>query len=191
LIIPDDFAQVNLIFDGTGLPRTAEVVFGVDRSADLNTPLAIAGIVRDVYADTVKAHCSDQVRLAAIRVKNGPNDSGPMAELTTSEIGAADLGACFPNVAALMTKHTDFGGRKGRGRSYWPTLGETVVESGGFLSDAAVTNIGTDLTDFLAGLTTGGIPMVLLHGDALTVPYPVLSVQLQQRTATQRRRLRK
>lgn len=190
MIIPPGFAQVNMMFAGGGLPRGAQVTFGV-ASQPLISPSDIATAVGNLYNQHIRPEASNQMQLEGILVKMGPNDTGPSAIGTYASVGLKIMGDVFPNVALLIRKNTLVGGRRGRGRFYWPIIADGVISNGGFIDGLTVGALQNAFASFHAGLNDGGHPMQLLHADAVTQPVPVSSLTVQGTVATQRRRLRK
>ena len=97
-----------------------------------------------------------------------------------------------PQVAWLVRKQTNLGGRKGRGRTYFHGVTEASVGTGGQIveGDGSLRN---GLENFWAG-TTADVESItglfLLHTDS-TAPTEIQDFSLDGRVATQRRRLRK
>lgn len=91
---------------------------------------------------------------------------------------------------------------------FLPGVGEAYVSPGGVLTGAKVTAIQAALDDYLASMTTTGVPMVLLHdpstvwvleggqpkrvpvAGAIPAPTPVTGLSISSIVATQRRRVR-
>lgn len=107
-------------------------------------------------------------------------------------------------VALLLKKNTGLGGKKNRGRSYFPWFVSSLnVSETGVVSNAEIVAIQALATAFLADLVTAGIPMAIanrvmvltppdtrphvteIHGGPMVTSYVVEPV-----VATQRRRLR-
>ena len=190
MVIPAGFAQVNLIFTGAAVPTGAQVTFGVDPEAS-QTPADVALIVETaLIASGILANLSTALAVTAILVKFGPNETGPSIERATNLPGTSASAVEAPNTAVLVHKLTAFGGRRGRGRNYWPGIGEGAVDSSGALLPQVRADLETDMEAFRNELADLLAPMVLLHSDA-TAPYGVDSLSVDARVATQRRRLRR
>lgn len=96
------------------------------------------------------------------------------------------------NSCWLIKKVTDRGGRKGRGRMYWPGVQADAIEDAGNL-EAGVVSSGTTAFGGLVSdwITDFGSPPVLLHtvsGDG--APDVIVDFNLDGKIATQRNRLR-
>lgn len=97
-----------------------------------------------------------------------------------------------PNVAWLVRKGTLLGGRKGRGRTYFPGVTAASTAEGGVVSEGDGT-LRLGLEGFWPGVTgvVGSITgLYILHSTEIA-PTEVLSWSMDTRVATQRRRLRK
>jgi hypothetical protein len=96
------------------------------------------------------------------------------------------------NCALLVRKNTSRGGRRGRGRMFWPLLsiGEANVTPGGIIGTGQVTDQQAKWDAFLADLATAGMSMYLFHEDPIIPPDVVDSLTVQGRIATQRTRMR-
>lgn len=190
MIIPVDYAQVNLQWTWTASAQKAEVAFGVQLVDPSDTPEDVANHVQNAY--TVNTMASLQVAklsLTNIHVKFGPNDVGAAFDLPSSIVGTAAGEGLAPNSALLITKNTAFGGRKGRGRMYWPGIQDGTIDDYGLVTVASFASYQTKFTAFLSSLVGSNIPMVVLHGTNPPLPYLVTSLAVQHLMGTQRRRL--
>ena len=191
-VIPSGYAQINWKFTGTSCPNGAEVTLGVDVSSYGGTPAAAAGDAISAYNTTVDAITPATVTLSSVLVKFGPNATGPSAEVSSGNAGSGGGASASPNVAWLVHKQTAQGGRAGRGRMYWPGVQESEVDPSGVLSTAFVTGAQTAMNNFLSALATDLLIPVVLHGatSPLSTPTTILTLSVDGRAATQRRRLR-
>jgi hypothetical protein len=188
-IIPAGFAQVNLIFAGGPLPHEAEVTFGMSNNGG-TAPLTIAGTIAGLWAAHLRPVTSDAITLDRIKVKRGPNDTGAEATYAVATSGTKAGAVTSPNVTYLVRKVTDLGGKRNRGRVYYPCPTEAQTLEGGGLAVAAVNAMTTGWQDFLADLLSGGEQMAILHSSAPPAPTPVTAMFCESQVATQRRRLR-
>lgn len=190
MIIPAGFCQVNFVFTGEGAPSGAEITLGLEYNSG-DSPSQVAQDCADAWsAEDLDALYVDALTLSAILVKFGPNSTGPSAELAVSVPGTASGAAVPPNTSMVISKITALGGRKGRGRMFFPGINEGAVSSAGILDGALVSGSDSRWTDFAATLALAGHGCVLLHND-LTAPTPITEFATQARAATQRRRLRR
>lgn len=188
-VIPVDYAQVNLKYAGVGWPNGGEVTFGVKNNDDLSAA-EIAAAVISIWSSNLRSMVPDAILLSSVLVKLGPNVDGDFAEVGSGLAGTDDAGDVAPNMAVLVRKVTALGGRKHRGRMFWP-VGESVVLDGGAISSTYVTNANENWADAQVALSSANIPMYLLHNDALVAPDLVTALAVQATGATQRRRLRR
>lgn len=192
-VIPADYGQANLLFTGAALPLGAEVTFGFLNRLDKTADAIAADIVADFGPVVSGTVISSGVQFSGVRVKLGPADIGPTAEVSASVNGGGAATTTSPNVSFLVHKQGNFGGRAGRGRMYLPGVVEGSVDPNGELTSGAITGLQTLVSAFLAALESDDIPMYLLHGatSPLDGPTDVTSLAVDSRVATQRRRLRR
>lgn len=188
--IPTGYAQVTLGFTGSPLPFGAAVTFGVETSA-IDTPIELADIVAVELSDSgIVSQIPTGVDLSNIHVKLGPNSTGRSVDRPTGLNGSGGT-AGYPGVCALVQKITDIGGRRGRGRMYWPCVPEASVAAGGALDGSFQAALITNLEEIRVGLEAASQPMVLLHSHVDDSPSPILALSVSSQTATQRRRNRR
>lgn len=121
-------------------------------------------------------------------------ESGPLlAEEPMSLIGTGAETALPPNVAILVNKITALGGRRNRGRMFFPPFypPESIIDSGGLIQTGVVAAMQSALTSARGAMVTAGYPPFLFHSAAPFTPAAIVALQLQGRVATQRRRLRR
>jgi hypothetical protein len=174
------------------------VTCGIDSGAE-EDPSALADDVHTAFvnAGTIfeasSMHDDYQVGpfVASIMTSTGPQiGTGVLVRQGT----APTDGPLPQNCAMLVQRRTARGGRKGRGRMYFPFVYPTEVNISptGVLGAVPFVAWQTAMTEFHAALVASGIPMVLLHSEAAgpIAPDPVTSLVAQQTIATQRTRLR-
>lgn len=191
LLIPEGFAQITWLFGGLSAPNGAACTQGVEVGGSQTLP-DIADAAKDAWVAGL-AHVQDaNCVLTGVRVKAGPNATGPQIEMGYSLGGTASGSGVVPNAALLVRKLTNMGGRQGRGRMYVPGFTEQDVSSSGTIGGAYLANVqghaDTTFDDLVAALL---IP-VLFHDAAAPVTTPTTLVQytVDATMATQRRRLR-
>lgn len=192
MIIPELFSQVNMLFTGAGVPLGAEMTFGVDNPT-VASPNTVATAIETAWLsgtpDMTGCYSVD-VSCTGILVKNGPNDTGASGVRSVSMPGT--LGSSGgPAQSILVSKTTSFGGRKGRGRFYFPGVAEADVASSGIITAARVTSITNLCNTFLSLIAAAGFQMVVLHQDDITPPRIVDTLTCSNQVATQRRRNRR
>ena len=190
MIIPAGFCQVTHFFTGSSVPLGAAITYGVDNTAS-SSLTAIAVEALDAFGDTILTELSSSLTQALVRVKAGPNSTGPAVDVAGSRTGSEVGAAGWPNTAYLISKQTSLGGRQGRGRLYIPGVLEGAVTNTGAFNGADLTLMQTAANTFLGRWNTFGTPMVLLHGDVGTAPSDVIALNVSGTVATQRRRMRR
>lgn len=190
-IIPDGYAEVVSEFNVPGNSGPALVVFGVVGAAAADAT-AIADQVWTTWTQANGLLTNLSNVTALIRTRAILNDSGVLTygEHTGSVAGGAAGAPLPPNCAYLASKRSGLVGRANQGRMYIPGCTEAEVGNDGIVTPAFITTMQTDLTDFIADLTTAAMPMVILHDTVGVVPVPVTTLSMNQKIATQRRRMR-
>lgn len=194
MIIPEGYGQVNLEFAGTALPTGAQVTYGL--SLDV-TPLPLGDIPEAIAvawsASNMRALMTTTTALVKVSLKVGPNATGPTYEFAANVQGTDAGQAVTPNTSILFKKVTAFGGRAGSGRFYLPSFDETEVDLAGNLSPAMVTAAQNAVNAFKTAHDDDNLTWTLLHGEGsvISTPSEILSIEVQNKVATQRRRLRR
>lgn len=190
-VVPPGYA--NVIISGTtdGNDRPWAIAHGYQIEA-----LAQSDI--DEMADNIQGsdwldNAASDLNVNLLDVVVGTSDPSAPIHFTQGLTGSGGGGApSGPNCAWLVRKNTLLGGRRGRGRTYFPGVTEGSVGDGGLVNEGDG-SLRTGLEGFWNGITTsapGFTDLVLLHEDAST-PTVVQSWIMDTRIATQRRRLRR
>lgn len=188
MIIPDGFALVAHTFVSSFAPRNAVITYGIAVN-DLATPQEHADELANELVPVVPQMCHGAADMVLTQVRFGPTPDGPVAESSGSIAGGGVGSPMTPQVAELVHKFTALGGRKHRGRMFWPFCDEANIDGGGNVVSGAHGDQQAALSLWRTSLFDAGMPMVVLHNDA-TVPTPVTSLVLSTLVGTQRRRLR-
>lgn len=204
IFLPPDYYAAQLFFTGTSAPSGAAITFGGHATFVDSTPAAIAALIVTAWGTRIDPEIVNTLTLATVRVKKGPMEDGPFAQVTANNAGASSGTAGPPSVAFLIRKNTAFGGKKGAGRMYLPGVKETDVDETGAVVAGKVTLLQTAFNGFLNDLAAANAHMHLLHSygsytsskGVVTVvpsrtPDQVTSLAVDNRVATQRRRLRR
>jgi len=205
----DEYFRVSHFFTGEGVPTGAAVVYCVRNTGILDLA-GVAAVAHDRFNDEITPWLCEDVTMGETLCKQGPDDTGPSVLVSApTATGTEPDPSSPPGTAALVTKGTASGGRRGRGRMYLPGLADAVVEDGGTLQTAFLGNLQGGVQAWHDELDTAGIPLHLEHGPAtewvlvngqprripvagsVPAPSPVLSVSVATQTATQRRRNRR
>ena len=200
LVIPPGFTHVVVSITRDGDPDPYAITFGcVTPSGGWESGDLIA-------MDTALANLADllctQEDIVGYTLTVGQDGGDPvLIENPISIPGTdTDVDRLTQNTAVLVAKVTGLGGRKNRGRLYWPSIADNTTNNVGTIDSATVTAYQSSFNDFLddlataTGVTPPATGMVILHNDvSLPVPdpTPVTSLAVRSVVATQRRRLRR
>lgn len=113
-------------------------------------------------------------------------------ELSFPVVGSL-VGAGFTtNTAVLISKRTGLGGRRHRGRMFFPPMlfSDIGADNNGFLSPALHANLTTSFEGFRQEFIDAGVPMVLHHSGVALDSQLVTQLFPSNQLATQRRRMR-
>lgn len=209
MTIPSGFYQATVRFDvGASYPNGAAITFGGAVGAILNTPELVAGsIANEIDSAGFDGRMSDSTGFDSVLVKFGPDETGPSSVLPMIGSGTIVGQTEPPQIALLVQKNTALGGRRGKGRMFWPGLPEGDVDPGGVLRSGVAASWQGMFDAFLDGLSSNDIAMHLLHdpathwvlvdgqprripnvGSVPPAPSPVTSLTVKSVVATQRRR---
>lgn len=194
MLIPADYAQVNFIFTGVGVPNGAQTTLGLNVELWPGTPQNLADLIATHWADASMDNLyTEDASLTSILVKFGPNATGPAALWSGNQPGFETTDQEAPQVSALVHKNTPFGGRTGKGRMYLPSIPSTYVSNNGVVNSGWISSRNADLESFFDKLVADDVPPALLHSPDSPVAAPILitSLTLDSKVATQRRRIRR
>lgn len=191
IVIPPGY--MNLVisgsFDGSERPWAMSCGYSIE-AFDTSD---VSDIAQNIEDSDWLGNASSDLNVSEVDAVIGTSDPSAPVHYTAGVSGAGGGGAgTSPNVAYLVRKSTLAGGRKGRGRTYFPGVteaslgdGGTVIEGDGSLR-AGLEGFWNDITSGVESIT--GI--YLLHGSEFS-PSEITGWSLDGRVATQRRRLRK
>lgn len=119
-------------------------------------------------------------------------DGSIVGEKNVAVAGTRAISTCPSNCALLIKKLTSEGGRRNRGRFYFPAayLPETEVDSNGTISSGEVSSWQVRFNNFLTGLGEQQLAICIWHELPPSTGTVVTSLQVQSKIATQRRRMR-
>lgn len=195
MVIPEGFAQVNLLFGGIALPLGAEMTLGLDISAtEGETPTTVGAAVNAAFTGAnLPAELASTANYRGCLVKFGPNATGPSATVTTGPVSGTGAAVNSPGTSALIEKNTALGGRAGKGRFYMPGIQDLGTDPGGTLKSGYATSLFTKWNNFRTALLALELVPVVLHapGGPISVPTPITGFSVDGRVGTQRRRNRR
>lgn len=198
VVIPEGFGQFVLRwsspnFDSGG----AATVLGFGRPGPGIMPLEeFAYVIGAAHATYLRPLMDSQTSLASIYYA----DATTSGEIQVGEAGGRSGEAAAPNVALLTTYVTSAKGRRGRGRSYWPSMiGATDAAETGLLGTGRLQTLTDAFEGFWEDIIEEDVAdQVVLQRDEpgqvtppLSPPPVVTGRIVQRRVATQRRRLRR
>lgn len=200
IIIPDGYAQVSYQwYSNTFKSGVAVTTHGIELGAgNLDANASAWGMLME---DTFLPLMPPYVGLGTVTVISATEYG---TYLSATDGGAANNELMAPNTAVLVSEKTNIRGRRGQGRMFLPGLAyEVQVGTDGTLVGAWRVDIQNAADDFLTGGTPGDRPMVILQRETptgpnapanptppLAVPPPVAALIVDEKVATQRRRLR-
>jgi hypothetical protein len=120
-------------------------------------------------------------------------DGDLIVESTNAPIDGGFSSECCPsNCAVLVRKLSALGGRKNRGRLFYPDVPKTHVNQNGIMDSSWTSQLQSDFEDFFTAVSdvTGLEDGVLFHSDELDAPTELIGLKVQRQIATQRRRMR-
>lgn len=159
-------------------------------------PVDLAQECYEATTDVLKSHLRSTEKFIGADFRVGPGGVGPIHNIRQEVIGTGGSGKQLPqNCAVLVRKGTGKGGRKNRGRFFWPSIPASEVDNNGLITPSTRTAIQTSMDDLLALYDAGGndffsAGMRLLHATEADPPTEIVSLDVDARIATQRRRLR-
>lgn len=193
MLIPTGFAQVNITYEVGTWPYRPQNVFGVKTTEFVGTTTEFAEAIYDIWVAEMCAYMTTDVDILQARVKYGPNATGPTEDWNGAASGDETGPTTQPAECMLIRKNTSLGGRQGRGRFYLPGMRSTFLTPSGLWDSSLVTSQQTEVNQWLAAMIAADIPPVLLHGVGTsdTTPEDIVSLTVDSRVATQRRRNRR
>lgn len=189
--LPTGYAEITINFGALGGGSDRSIVLGANAAAFGGSAADMAALVVDAYNDHLVDYVAAGWEAEEIRVKYGPRDSGEEA-VVSSGIGTGTWSGSMmpPQVALLINKQTPLGGRKHKGRIYWPFCTEAYADDTGDIGSTQAANVTDKFEDFRTQLNGVNVDLVLLHAHPDDEPNLITALTCQTKIATQRRRLR-
>lgn len=188
------FALGTLSWSMLGNPHVQQCTWGISPPSG-GDALTCADILYASWTQSwIASTLSNKYTLlpATAAFRPGPDEDPIVASFGGNVTGTQSIACYAANTSALVHKRTDFGGRRGRGRSYIPAgyLKETDVDETGTLIAGAVTTFQTNMATFRSKVIGFGGKLVLLHETQGVLPREITSFGVDSLVATQRRRMR-
>lgn len=191
--IPVGFAQMYLRWRLSGDPQDQVVTIGV------NGP---AGVPVAQWPNVMAGNLTARALTTAAGMQQGWTWLGLAMDYQTATgiiryedpvaVVGTNAGTGLPsNCALLVSKITALGGRKYRGRNFWPAayLYESSVDQRGVIAPASLAALQTSMSGFLTDCAADDMELVLLHSGP-EVPTPIVGLVVDDMISTQRRRMR-
>lgn len=194
--IPVGYGQATMIFRGPGAIKNATFSMGFHNGSTVtvaDTAAAIDDGMRATGGIAVAANMVLGWQYLGVDYTY-MDDSGPFLGSARTTVTGTKSGSPLPtNCAFLASKASITGGRKGRGRTFFPPflIGESGIDGNGIVDSAALAILQDYLDATFLAWTSDAPPLVpvILHEGA-GLPAPVTQWELQGQIATQRRRMR-
>lgn len=192
-IIPPGYAECSMEFWLAGYLRPAVITQGFKINGSVGSSYNVADQFDLAFAGSFKALFDSNVTMRNAKAVIGQDGSDPIVQISTTQTaGTSARESTAPALALMVTKNTNLGGRKNRGRNYMPwALADSDVAENGAVNPTRLTSWAAALDeyyDFIIGPTTDLLDEpVILHTDP-TVPTPVTSFTPNPAIRTQRRR---
>lgn len=201
--IPPGFAGCSLELHNAALARSAFITFGVSITGGIAVDTVAQAVMDAIVLDATPspvASLDSSVTLSSVTARVGQDGGDPLVFVATGVATGARVGATIsPNVAVLVRKRSARGGRRGRGRMFWPWMIQAIeADEAGKITAATVTNLQLAFASMLPSMTARNVPMAILHSPSevgighptpIGAPDLVTSLQVDPLVATQRRRL--
>lgn len=193
ILIPPGFAAFSEEIIHAGSGRSAFVTGGVDVSSFAGDFQEAANAVHGAFG-AWQGNLTSNASFIAAHLRVGQDGGDPVVVDSNSApiVGTLAGAVQSANSAVLVTKQTALGGRKGRGRWFFPwAVTENNVDPLGVIDAEHVAGLQTTATNTLASFVTNGCDLVLLHADVVgaPAPTPVTSLSISALIGSQRRRL--
>lgn len=192
-IIPPGYAECSMEFWLAGYLRPAVITQGFKITGSVGSSYNVADQFDLAFANSFKALFDSNVTMRNAKAVIGQDGSDPIVQVSTTQTaGTSSRESTAPALALMVTKNTNLGGRKHRGRNYMPwALADSDVAENGAVNPTRLTSWAAALDeymDYIIGPTTDLLDEpVILHTDP-TVPTPVTSFTPNPAIRTQRRR---
>ena len=201
LVIPSGHGTYAHHFTILGDQQEMLITGGYEAQGALTTPEQIATALHNAAKTLVNARCPTQLTLkrTTCTLLVAPGQDPLVGErLDPSTGGRASTNLLTQNTAWLIQKKTALGGRRNRGRWFFPGVPDVSVNDAGVVNTNEVTDWGTALAAYIVNLqnSTEVERLVLFHTlppGATTGPPPttITSMVCDGTVATQRQRLRR
>lgn len=196
--IPLGYAALSIEHWLSNYTRPAVVTFGAKILGTETGGLNLADAFHEAFAEAFRTRMDSNVTLRNARAVVGQDGADPLVfDSNLSVAGSGGRESVAPALSLMLDKRTGIGGRRNRGRMYFPwALADSEVSEQGAVSGTPLTQWSTACANFMAEMKAiGNSPgthlfdfPVLLHSDELAtpteittmVPNPVIRTQKQR-----------
>lgn len=190
MYIPVGYGIATYVFTSGFLPYGAVSTMGHSHALASGTPDEKAEELYDLFVASVAGALNVAINVERVIFRQGPQDAGLVGEHVGTATGGDGGQMSPPNLCLLVEKHTDLGGRRGRGRMFLPGVSEPIVDGSGVIAGDYLSDVNGNLGLWQDSLETANLNPVLFHSTE-TAPTPLTSMSLDPKAATQRRRMRR
>lgn len=195
--IPAGYHNVEFVYRHGDATRDCTFAIGIKDLGDPADPTAIAPLMVDRWTASgspgqPSAYSSEWLFLGVVDTYE--SEDGPIRyEYPVVQAGSSTLAPVPINCAVLVNKVTASGGRRNRGRLFYPPVFPTEgdVSALGVISSTDVSTLQTKFTSFYTSAVADGAQPVLFHQTGAQLPTVITSFKVQSLLATQRRRMRR
>jgi hypothetical protein len=193
MVIPPGYVAFSLPLRHNLLARQAFITGGVKKDTPENDASVLATLIQAQFfsAGSFLSRLDNTVTAGPLRTAVGQDGADPILGVAASTaVGGLVMVSFPPNVAVLVRKTTNLGGRLNRGRFYIPWfVDEAGTDEVGLIDTPNSTAIQSAMNTLRTNLSVANVPMVVLHSTSVATPGLVTALTADRLVATQRRRL--
>jgi hypothetical protein len=202
----NDLVLCNTFIAHSGLARMAEVTYAIDDATRNASAQQWADDAQSLFADNLKSRLdTDASIVKTLTLKGDGTSTFTTGESTAAPTNGTGAFSSVPaNTAILVKKVTGVGGRRNRGRCYFPwMLNEGTVDEIGNIDPSWVSDTQAKMDDWLDALAGGDSNGMVIANRTYDLPWndprrvlvsvemgPVVTaLVVESIAATQRRRM--
>lgn len=191
--IPVNFAELAMQYNLIGDPEPMYTFMGLDLDALTVPTQALTDSIVSAWTSALDNSLPVTYTLGPGWVTYGAAVADLRIDSTNAPVSGLRVGDALPNnCAALVRKLSAVGGRRNRGRAYMPGVLDVDAGNNGVLTTGALAQFQNDWdlveSNLVALIDVEGL--VILHDSAPFTPTAITALTVQNKIATQRRRLR-
>lgn len=196
--IPLGYAALSIEHWLSNYTRPAVVTLGAKILGTETGGVNLADAFHEAFSEAFRARMDSGVTLRNARAVVGQDGADPLVfDSTLSTPGAGGRESTAPALALMLDKRTGIGGRRNRGRMYFPwAVADSEVSEQGAVASAALNNWSSACVTFMQEMTAVGSSVgthlfdfpALLHSDVEAVPTEITSMVPNPVIRTQKQR---